>query len=153
MENNQLIKYAGSLWVVIGAFLVIRGGNLYFLAQSEQNATQSAIILSLVLGLAIGWAKGNFVLTKTAQRNMKRIEGLTAPVQWHQMLAKPFYGFIFLMMCAGFAMRHFNEYLGGYVVVAAIYCGIGAALLVSSRIYWKASSKAEKFAEECVEEQ
>lgn len=144
MENNQLIKYAGGLWVVIGAFLVLRGGNLYVLAQSEQNATQTAIIISLIAGLTIGWAKGNFVLSKTAQRNMKRIEGLSAPVQLHQMLAKPFYGFIVVMMGLGFAMRHYNEYLGGYIVVAAIYCGIGAALLVSSRIYWKASKAVKE---------
>ena len=27
--------------------------------------------------------------------------------------------------------------VGGYVVVGAIYCGIGMALLISSRVYWK----------------
>lgn len=144
MENNQLIKYAGGLWVVVGTFLIVRGASLYCLAQSEQNATQTAIIISLIAGLAIGWAKGNFVLVKTAQRNKKRIEALTAPVEWHQMMAKPFYAFIVLMMGLGFAMRHFNEYLGGYVVVAAVYCGIGAALLVSSRIYWKATPKLQE---------
>ena len=41
-----------------------------------------------------------------------------------------------MMMGLGILLRSYNEYLGGYVVVAAIYCGIGMALIVSSRIYW-----------------
>ena len=39
-------------------------------------------------------------------------------------------------MGLGIMLRSFNEYLGGYIVVAAIYCGVGMALIVSSRIYW-----------------
>ena len=39
-------------------------------------------------------------------------------------------------MGLGVLLRAYNEYLGGYIVVAAIYCGIGMALIVSSRVYW-----------------
>ena len=40
-------------------------------------------------------------------------------------------------MLLGILLRTQNEHLGGYIVVAAIYCGIGVALIVSSLIYWK----------------
>ena len=41
------------------------------------------------------------------------------------------------MMLLGFLIRTFNTYLGGYVVVGAVYCGIGMALLTASRVYWE----------------
>jgi len=44
-------------------------------------------------------------------------------------------------------LRSWNEFLGGYVVVAAIYCGIGLALIVSSMVYWKAETPAEPLKE------
>jgi hypothetical protein len=47
-----------------------------------------------------------------------------------------------MMMGLGVLLRSYNEYLGGYVVVAAIYCGIGMALIISSRTYWARESTA-----------
>jgi hypothetical protein len=51
--------------------------------------------------------------------------------------AKSFYFLIAGMILLGVSLRTFNEYLGGYVVVGGIYCGIGLALMVSSLTYWK----------------
>ena len=85
----------------------------------------------------MGGAKGKFVLSKTAKKNKARINGLDEPVNVGQTFAKPFYGFIVGMMVLGFLLRAFNESLGGYVVVGGVYCGIGAALMVSSLVYWK----------------
>lgn len=110
---------------------------MYQLAVSEQHITQTGIIISLTLGLILGGAKGKFVLSKTARRNRARIENLPEPVKVHQVFATPFYGLIAGMMLLGVLMRTFNAYLGGYIVVAAIYCAIGMALIISSRVYWK----------------
>ena len=49
-----------------------------------------------------------------------------------------------MMMALGILLRSYNEYLGGYIVIAAIYCGIGMALIVSSRVYWFAESEVQK---------
>mgnify|MGYP001373881187 CR=1 FL=1 len=141
MSKNNLIYIAGSIWVIVGVFLIYRGLHLYQLAANEQHSTQTAVIISVVVGLIIGAIKGRFVLSKTAQRNRTRIQNLEPPVKIHQVFAKPFYGFIFGMMLLGVLLRTMNEYLGGYVVVAAIYCGVGAALIVSSFVYWKGQSK------------
>ena len=107
---------------------------------TEQQATQQAVIISIVVALIIGGAKGKFVLTKTARRNKTRIDQLAEPLKAHQVYAKAFYFFIIGMMALGFLLRNFNEYIGGYVVVAAIYCGIGIALMVSSLVYWKSQT-------------
>ena len=49
-----------------------------------------------------------------------------------------------MMMGLGVLLRFYNEYLGGYIVVAAIYCGIGMALIISSRVYWLAESETQE---------
>jgi len=120
----------------VGLFLIIRGFGLYQLAGQEQHATQIAITLSGITAGLIGLIKGKFVLSKTARKNKNRIHQLEDPVSIHQLFAKPFYVLIPMMMGLGVLLRSYNEYLGGYVVVAAIYCGIGMALIVSSRTYW-----------------
>lgn len=141
LNKNSLISIAGGLWCIIGLFLIFRGFGLYQLAGQEQHSTQIAIILSVITAVLIGLVKGKFVLSKTARKNKARIHGLEDPVHIHQIFAKPFYILIPLMMGLGILLRFYNEYLGGYVVVAAIYCGIGMALIISSRTYWASESQ------------
>ena len=76
------------------------------------------------------------MLRKRAYRNKTRIFNLSGPVGLQDLFSKPFYFLIPMMMGLGIMLRSFNEYLGGYIVVAAIYCGVGMALIVSSRVYW-----------------
>ena len=142
LNKNSLTSIAGGLWCAIGLVLIFRGLGLYQLAGQEQQSTQNAIIISVVSAMLIGLVKGRFVLSKTARKNKVRIDGLQDPVRIHQIFSKPFYFLIPMMMGLGVLLRSYNEYLGGYVVVAAIYCGIGMALIISSRTYWARESTA-----------
>ncbi len=110
---------------------------MYQLAVDEQNSTQMGIVFSVLIGITVGFFKGLFVLSKSARKNRSRIQGLESPVKIHHIFSKPFYGLIASMMLLGILIRNFNEYLGGYIVVAGVYCGIGVALMVGSRAYWK----------------
>tara|TARA_B100000686_G_scaffold354723_1_gene466663 strand:+ start:3788 stop:4291 length:504 start_codon:yes stop_codon:yes gene_type:complete len=140
LKNNSLINIAGFIWVLVGSFLIYRGVVLYGLAAAEQQSTQNAIMISIITGLVIGLIKGRFVLSKTARRNRARIESLEQPVKIYQIFAPPFYGLIAGMILFGVFLRNQNEMFGGYIVVATIYCGIGAALIISSLVYWKNES-------------
>ncbi len=137
MNKNSLYTLAGSIWGLVGLFLVIRGAFMYQDALDTQNATQTALAISIAISIIIGVAKGRFVLSKTARRNKSRIESIEEPLKVHHVYAKSFYFLIAGMILLGVTLRTFNEYLGGYVVVAAIYCGIGLALIISSLVYWK----------------
>ncbi len=136
LNKNNLLSIAGSFWGVMGLFLVYRSFALYQLAMSEQAATMQGIAISVIVGLVIGGAKGKFVLSKTAHKNKSRIEDLDIPLKIYHAFGKKFYMIIPGMILLGFLLRFYNEYLGGYIVVGAIYCGIGIALMVSSRHYW-----------------
>jgi len=121
---------------------------MYQLAVDEQNSTQMGIIFSVAIGILVGFFKGLFVLSKSARKNRSRIQGLESPVKIHHIFSKPFYGLVAGMMLMGVLLRNFNEFLGGYIVVAGVYCAIGVALMVGSRAYWK--SEAEVPAKETV---
>jgi len=146
VNKNSLYTLAGSIWGLVGLFLMVRGGIMYQDAMATQNASQTAVAISIAASLILGAFKGRFVLSKTARRNKSRIDQLQGPVKLQQVYAKPFYFLIAGMIGLGILLRTFNESLGGYVVVAAIYCGIGLALIVSSMVYWKqdAPAAAEK---------
>lgn len=137
MKHNQLFTLAGTIWGLVGLMLVLRGAGLYQLAVEEQNASQMALAISIFMSLAIGGAKGKFLFSKTARRNIARISALEPPLKPHQVYAGKFYFLIMGMIGLGVFMRTFNHWFGGYIVVAAIYCGIGLALTVSSMYYWK----------------
>ena len=136
MNKKRLTIIAGGLWCIIGLVLVVRGLSLYQLAEMEQHATEIAITISGIAAGLIGLIKGKFVLSKTAQRNKNRIYNLDDPVGLQDIFSKPFYFLIPMMMGLGILLRSYNQHLGGYIVVAAIYCGIGMALIFSSRVYW-----------------
>ena len=144
MNKKRLITIAGVLWCIIGFFLIVRGVRLYQLAEIEQHATGIAIAISGLISGLIGLVKGKFVLSKTAHRNKNRIFKLDDPVKLQDIFSKPIYFLIPIMMGIGILLRSYNEYLGGYIVIAAIYCGIGMALIVSSRVYWHAKSDIQE---------
>ena len=137
MDKQRLLQVAGLIWIIVGLFLIYRGSGLYSLAVMEQNTSKETLIISVILGVVIGILKGKFVLSKTALRNRNRINQLVLPLSIHHVFSGSFYGLIAGMMILGFLLREFNAYLGGYVVVASIYCGVGMALIAASSVYWK----------------
>ena len=62
MNKKRLTKIAGGLWCIIGFFLIIRGLDLYRLAEADQNSTKIAITISGIVAGLIGLIKGKFVL-------------------------------------------------------------------------------------------
>jgi hypothetical protein len=143
VNKSRLFALAGFIWSLAGLLLIYRGWEMYALALETQNASQQAIIISLVISIIIGTAKGKFVLSKTARRNKSRIDQLEGPLKPHHVYAKPFYFFILGMISLGIALRFWNEFIGGYIVVGAIYVGIGIALCLSSLVYWKPEPMAD----------
>jgi len=137
VNKNSLYTIAGSVWGLVGLMLMVRGGLMFQTALTTQNASQTAVILAIIASLVLGTVKGRFVLSKTARRNKSRIEQLEEPLKLQHVYAKSFYFLIVGMIALGISLRAFNEYLGGFVVVGAIYCGIGLALIVSSTVYWQ----------------
>ena len=101
MNKNSLYTLAGSIWGLVGLFLVIRGAIMYQAALDTQSATQTALMISIAISIIIGVAKGRFVLSKTARRNKSRIESIEGPLKVHHVYAKSFYFLIAGMIRLG----------------------------------------------------
>jgi len=134
--SSRLLKaLAGTIWVLVGGMLLARSVPMVE-AASEQSGWTTTII-SLVVGALLGAAKGRFVLSKTARRNRVRIEALQDAYIWNVFTGKTWL-LVAAMIGLGMLLR------GGaaagwfsWAPIAAIYAGIGAAMLVSSWAYFR----------------
>ncbi|MDA1264203.1 MAG: ferrochelatase [Planctomycetota bacterium] len=130
---------AAGIWILAGGMLAFRGGNMLL---NESTASNPARVLATVIGLLIGWAKGEFVLSRSARRNRRRIEELRTPRALEAFSLK-FVVLIGIMIGFGAALKwSAREGYLGWVTVGALYVGIGAALLASSRAYLAKPPKA-----------
>lgn len=112
------------LWTTIGCFLIYRGWGWLDPGRGR--------LLLLVAGL-IGTLKSLLILDKVARRSIQRIilfkDGtcLGAVYSWKTWLL------VVLMMTAGFVMRRVTQ---PGPLIGTLYCAIGWALCLSSRLGW-----------------
>lgn len=133
MTRSQRATFAGVLWLLIGSFLIFRG----FLHWNE-SGIPAFPVLPLALGVAIGAAKGIFVLRKSSKRILRRIADGPERAPVYQAYPPFLLVAIPLMIGLGLGLRHF---FGAEhpALILAVYAGIGAALLASSPPFFTAS--------------
>jgi len=134
VSAKALARLAGLIWLGVGLMLIARGVLMLRTAAAEpESRSMWMLALSAGCGLVLGAIKGNFVLVRSARRNMRRIDALEEPRAWNVFSAR-FAVLIGLMIAAGVGLRALAEhgYIGGYLVVGGLYVGIGAALCASS---------------------
>ena len=103
----------------------------------ELDSTLWRVIVPL-LGVSLGIAKGVFILRRTAARMITRLETLPEPFWIWQTYPVYFYPFLAVVITAGVAVRvRFGASAPG--AVAGLYLGIGAALLSSAGVYFRAA--------------
>ena len=127
-KKYQIIKIAGAVWAIMGLVLIYRGINY----MPELNSSGFAIALSI--GLILGFAKGKFVISKAGLKNAQRIMNLADPVPVYKIFPIILYFLIPLMIGLGFGIRALfgnPSYVSG-----GLFCGIGAALVGSSLVYF-----------------
>lgn len=135
LRPGQLQALAGIIWVLVGAMLLARCVPMVQ-AASEQSGWVTTIV-SLVVGALLGAGKGKFVLSKTARRNRVRIEALGRARIWRVFTPKTWLLVLFMI---GLGMLLRGGAAAGWFAwapIAAIYAGVGAAMLVSSRAYFR----------------
>jgi len=126
------------VWALVGLGLATVGVRFVFgLHEGGERGSGAGIVAALAIGGVVGYLKGNFVLSRTARRNRRRIEALAEPRVW-QIFTGTFYLLILGMVGLGRGLRSLAAagWLGGYTGVGGLYVGIGAALLFASRSYF-----------------
>jgi hypothetical protein len=139
LSSLQMKGLAFFLWFVGGLVLSWRGAVFLF----EGANPPSHVLLGLVVfaALVIGIAKGKFLLSKTSQKNIDRIDAFTAPQRPIQVYSLRSWIIIGIMVLISVSMTKLTE--AGLIqewLRGAVNLGIGAALLMSSMAYIKALS-------------
>ena len=134
LGKTGLIRLAQWLWLLGGVSLLLAGVNRLssVMGGSMGEISQPVLIGSLVAAVVIGSAKGRFVLGKTAQRNLDRLNAITEPQKLVQVYALRSWIMIGLMLLISASLTWLNAPMlwRGVVNVA-----VGLALMVSSRVY------------------
>lgn len=118
------LMLAALIWSVVGFFLMVNGFFLISLAE------RSWLIL---LGLALGTAKGIFVLDRVARKNIKRLHGFERKTCIGSVYSYKIWLLVIIMIVLGRTLR--LTVLPGEVV-GVIYLAVGCGLMLSSRLMW-----------------
>lgn len=138
--NNQAMKgLAFTLWLIGGLVLAVRG--VSFLMDSPAVTNPMLLAGLIVAALIIGFGKGKFVLTKTSNKNIERIDQFTEPKKPIQVYSLRSWIIIALMVGISVALNIFQV---DNIVRGPINLGIGVALIISSLAYMKALNSAKQ---------
>lgn len=125
---------AGLIWGLVGVLLMLRGLAPYWLEIAEQSL--GAGVALLAASLLVGWAKGWFVLRRAAGRIIAHIETQQHDGRLWNLYPPRLLVVIPLMVLLGVGLRAgFGDSLPA--LVAAVYLGIGAALMASALPFFR----------------
>ena len=118
------LMLAALIWSVVGFFLMVNGFLLVSLAD------RSWLIF---LGLALGTAKGFFILDRVARKNIRRIHGFERKICIGSVYSYKTWLLVVMMIVVGRTLR--LTVLPGEVI-GVIYLAVGCGLMLSSRLMW-----------------
>ncbi len=145
-RERTLIIISGSIWLVIGIFLLSRGASLIvescavphpislvpFLARTLPEPQKIALIL-LAFGFFIGYIKGRFVFTRVAAKQIDRLTTLSQPTLRHIFTRKMIF-LILGMMGLGFILKILPI---GHDVRGIINTAVGFGLINGALFYFR----------------
>lgn len=150
LSHNKMAIFSGAIWMTIGIFLLQLGLNLLFQPIAVGTSTplfnilstyispSEAAIFITVLGLYIGFLKGKYVLTKTANRTLNQIRMLPNPAPLHKMYDRKYYILLGIMITLGMSIKYMgipNDVRGAIDVI------IGSALINGAVHYFRMSAE------------
>jgi len=136
VSGRSLGVLAAVVWYIGGAVLLLKGGSLLVEANAlkPEDAWQW---LGAAGGLLLGGLKAKYLFNRICQKNLDRIAALDRPRIW-QCFRPGFFVFLAAMIVLGAALSRLAH--GNYpflIGVATLDLSIAAALLGSSRTFWK----------------
>jgi hypothetical protein len=132
---QQLKTLAFAIWLAGGVVLVMLGVTRLMYAPETAPMVMG---LSCLAAVVIGFAKGKFVLSKTARKNVARINQMVQPQKAINVYSLPSWLMISLMVLISIAL---NVGQVPDMVRGAVNLGIGLALIVSSFVYTGPASR------------
>lgn len=120
------------MWAVGASILIFRGFG--YLTDRYWHAW------ALAAGLAIAVVKSRYLLDRVARKAVERIR-LRGHACFFGFFSVRAWGLVALMMGSGMALRRLVVHpdVIGAGIMGAVYLGVGFALALADRIFWKAA--------------
>ena len=134
MKHRSWILFSGFIWLCIGMFLLYKGIMLISEAVANHSLVEKQGMMFLGASLAVGYAKGRFVLSKTVNRMVAHISALSLPIQVKGVYPRSYWILIASMMGLGMLFRFLPiplQFRG------AIDVTIGYALINGALLYFR----------------
>lgn len=127
---------AASMWAVGASILLVRG--VGYLSDRKWHA------LALAVGLVLADVKARYLLDRVASKAVARIKS-RGRACFFGFFSLRSWALVALMMGAGMILRRTIVHPGviGAGIMGALYIGVGAALAIADRIFWKALRQEE----------
>lgn len=141
ISARNLKRVAAAIWLSGAMVLTCKGSTLLLDAQALQ-AGHNWAWPAIVLGLAIGWLKVNFIFRNSCRNNLSRIMLLRAPRIW-QAFRPGFLVFLAAMIVLGATLSRMAQ--GSYPSMMAMVVldfSLATALLGSSHVFWQQQAPA-----------
>jgi hypothetical protein len=143
---------SGLIWMAVGYLLLSKG--LFFLSQLASLhpvgfqsdflkvlPIEYRIQFILIMGVWMGFMKGNFVLKKTAKRVLQHMVMQEEPLKFKTMYPKSYLILLGIMMLLGMSMRFIPLSID---IKAIVDITVGAALIIGSWHYFKKAYQLTK---------
>ncbi len=159
LSHAVLVLISGLVWFAVGLGLLTLGLKLlvdpsrlaegsyplYSLVAPYLGRAEQIGLFFIVISLLVGYAKSKFVLSKSVQRSVKRIQGFSNPTSIANIYSRGYYILLGSMVLLGWSIKFFGvpNDIRGIVDVA-----VGAALLNGAILYfrlaWELKGQAAK---------
>lgn len=147
-SHTALIAFSGLLWLAVGFYLMplgikfliqsteAGGDNLYLLKMitGMGASLESASLVLIAVGLAIGYAKSRAIFSKTVAKGIAHIRSLPEKASLTKVYTPRYLVLLAIMIFFGLSMKWFNVPLDirGLVDVA-----VATALINGSMMYFR----------------
>lgn len=142
-KHSTLIAISGLVWLVIGFFLIRMGlhlaagemnGPVFYFLTNILGENQTAAVIIIAIGLAVGYVKGQYILSKSAQRTITRVKASPNPSGITKIFNLPYVLLIGCMMLLGFLVKGLSPDFRSFIDIA-----VGAALIRGAIFYFRAA--------------
>jgi len=128
----KAIVFSGFIWLGVGTMLLLKG--LTILGSNVEKIDESSRLFLIFIGLAIGYVKGRYVLSRSAKRIVTRLLSLPLPLSIKNFYTRGYVILLFSMMALGMAMKYIPlplEFRGCMDVA------VGSALINGAMLYFR----------------
>jgi len=139
ISHKWAVALSGILWLAIGFLLLVRGLNI--LSSMEEVGNRPLVLVCT--GLFLGFLKGRFVLSKTANKAVDRITSMHEPLPITAVFPLKYFLLIGIMMGVGILAKFLPDQ-ARIVICVAVGSGLinGASQYLRFLVTKKVTSKS-----------